>query len=76
MLTFFTILITIWIVGCAAIEMFLVYLIVSYGRKFKKEGWGLAAFLSVLLLVGMSWGYDRLVEISDARERTTVITEN
>lgn len=59
----------IWIAFCLLGMMAILVGIVEYGRKFKPEGWVLAVILSLLLLVGCDWGFNRAKEIMGAIDR-------
>ena len=56
----------IWIAFCLLGMMAILVGIVEYGRKFKPEGWVLAVILSLLLLVGCDWGFNRAKEVMGA----------
>lgn len=62
----FLFLVIMWIAFCLLGMMAILVGIVEYGRKFKPEGWVLAVILSLLLLVGCDWGFDRAKEVMGA----------
>lgn len=66
MYTIFLFLAIIWIAFCLLGMMALLVGIVEYGKEFKPEGWALAVILSLLLLVGCNWGFDRAKEVMEA----------
>lgn len=58
-----------WIAFCLLGMMAILVGIVEYGRKFKPEGWVLAVILSLLLLVGIDWGFNRAKEVMGAMDK-------
>lgn len=58
----FLILFILIIISCAAALCALVWLIVTYGRRIKSEGWALICVLAVLLFIAIDWGIDRTQE--------------
>lgn len=66
MVIIFLFLAIMWIAFCLLGIMAIFVGIVEYGRKFKPEGWVLAVILSLLLLVGLDWGFNRAKEVMGA----------
>ena len=58
-----------WIAFCLFGMIAILVGIVEYGRKFKPEGWVLAVILSLLLLVGIDWGFNRAKEVMGAMDK-------
>ena len=63
MTTLFMILAVAWIVFCFLV---LIGIIITIIECYHKIRWGFTILLTVLLFVGISWGFDRVEEIKEA----------
>ena len=66
MTTLFMILTVVWIVFCAVMLMGILIVIVENPTKVKG---GITILITLLLFIGISWGFDRVDEIKGAMDR-------